>query len=157
MTMRMLSTFLLAAALIFSSCDGNLLKKVFCDDDSLLTEMEKIEKEVPEKFKNPALECMKKNSTKSEGLEFDCNGTTKMITPLFAVMYEDSQMFSDCVLKTLADVDKNLSEEEKKKVDELMEESKKIYVIFKEMEEVVSITPQILWSKFYKTYFVVIS
>ncbi|GFQ81059.1 hypothetical protein TNCT_174141 [Trichonephila clavata] len=135
MMMRILSTVLLAA-LIFSSCNGksDLTRKVFCEEDMLVFEMENIVKEVPEKFKDPAVECMKENSTKSEGFEVDCNGTAKMITPIYAVMFEDSVVFSDCIMKTLSDIDSNLSEEEKMKVVELMEKSKKIFDRIKNVE-----------------------
>ncbi|GFQ75159.1 hypothetical protein TNCT_431761, partial [Trichonephila clavata] len=72
-------------------------------------------------FKDPAIECMKKNSTKGEGVEVDCNGTNKKVPLLYAVMFEDSEVFVNCIMKALAKAEqKNLSEEEKKKLDELL-------------------------------------
>ncbi|GFT56973.1 hypothetical protein TNCV_189711 [Trichonephila clavipes] len=91
-------------------------------------------REILKKFKEPAIECMKKNSTKNKEVVVECNGTTKKLTTHYAIMFEDPEVFSECILEALADVDKNLNAEEKKAVDESMEKIKKIYDKIKKME-----------------------
>ncbi|GFQ89196.1 hypothetical protein TNCT_706921 [Trichonephila clavata] len=102
--------------------------------ETLEEEMVQIERQAPEKLKRPAIECIEQNSTKSKGIEVQCIGTMKILRPHYAAILEDSVVFSGCIMKALTDVDKDLSEEEIKKVDELMKRSKKIYDKIKKLK-----------------------
>ncbi|GFR05301.1 hypothetical protein TNCT_54041, partial [Trichonephila clavata] len=75
-----------------------------------------------------AVECVVTNSTEEGGdLDIECNVTKKEEAQKYALLFKDSTLLSDCFMGALAIVDKDLTQEEKEKVDELMEDLQEVY------------------------------
>ncbi|GFY42591.1 hypothetical protein TNIN_473671 [Trichonephila inaurata madagascariensis] len=88
--MKIILTFAVVSMMIVTSTEVNmdLIQWMFCND-SRVTELENVEKE---KKIVSATECIeKKLSEKNDSLEIECNGIKKKLSPVYAIMFEDTE------------------------------------------------------------------
>ncbi|GBM46907.1 hypothetical protein AVEN_105770-1 [Araneus ventricosus] len=127
---------LFVALAVIASVLTEANEKVFCNEN-LMEEVQNVIDDAPGMILDATLKCLKANKPEAQDADVtvDCNGNSKTIEFKYVLGVDEPMQFAECASSAIVDLEDSITDEERKRIDQLQVRALKLYEKIHEMED----------------------